>query len=88
MKKILLIAVLLLTVSCIPAFADSIPSNLEIFDETTVGAKIDAPNLFLQYGNHSLGCEVGLTNLFEDWDQSGYAIVKYTFKGSLFNLDK
>ena len=87
MKKLIL--TLILTLAFTPlAFADSIPSNLEIFDETTVGAKVDLPNLVKTTTNTALGAEVGLSNLFEDWDQSGYVIVKFTYTGSLLDLTK
>ena len=90
-NKFAVIAVMVLAlfmIGVIPVFADSIPSNLEIFDETVVGAKIDLPDLIKITASSSLGAELGMTNMFEDWDQSGFVIVKYTWKGSLLDFTK
>ena len=82
MRAIILAALLILATS--PAFA----TNLEIFDETELGAKIDAPNLFVKKGNHSLGAEISITDMFNSWDDGSQAFVKYTWTGSIFDLDK
>ncbi len=86
MKRLILITLAIMLLA-MPAMA-TIPSNLEIFDETEVGAKVDLPNLFVKKGAHSLGGELEVRNLFERWSDSLYVGIKYTYRGSLCDLDK
>jgi len=82
MKSIIL--AVLIALATTPVFA----ANLEVFDETELGAKIDAPNLFVKKGDHALGAEISITDMFNSWDEGSQAYVKYTYYGSIFNLDK
>jgi len=59
----------------------------DIFEETTLGAKVDLPNL-VKKGNHSLGAELSITDITNDWDLGSQAFVKYTFSGSIFDFTK
>jgi len=77
----LVLALLLIT-------APSFSANLEIFDETDLGAKIDAPNLIVKKGNHALGVEVSINDITRDWKDGSQAYIKYTWSGSIFDLDK
>ena len=82
MKKGLILAVLLMFLA-VPVHA----YNIEIFDETELGAKIDIPNL-IKKDKHSIGFEIGITNIHDKWKDSSYGIVKYTYWGSLFDFSK
>jgi len=81
-KSIILAIVLTVALIAVPAFAD------DIFENTTLGAKIDAPNLVLQKGDHAIGAEISITDITEDWDLGSQAFVKYTYKGCFGLCDK
>jgi hypothetical protein len=83
MRKIITFIILISLIAC-PAFA----YNMEVFDETELGAKVDAPNLIQITENCSVGVEAGVYDLHEDWKDSSYAAVKFTYTGSLINLTK
>ncbi len=63
-------------------------ANIEIFDETELGAKIDVPNLIKITENSSIGVEAGVNDLHHDWKDDSFAFVKYTYRGSLFDFTK
>jgi len=76
MKRTLALAAILLFL-CTPLFAD------DIFENTDLGAKVDIPNVF-KSGNHSIGAEVSITDITEDWNDGSQAYIKYTWNGTLF----
>jgi len=78
--KNLLLSLALLAFLSTPVIAE------DIFENTDLGAKIDAPNL-IKKGNHSIGAEVSITDITRDWNDGSQAYVKYTYTGSIFNLD-
>ena len=82
MKKLLILAVAILMIGAVPVFAD------DIFENTTLGAKIDLPNLVLKKGDHSIGAEISITDITEKWDLGSQAFVKYTFRGCFLLCDK
>jgi len=85
MKKLLIILfAVMFIVGGTPVFA----TNIEFFDETDLGAKIDAPNLILKKGNHSIGAEVSINDITRDWDLGSQAYIKYTFNGCFLLCDK
>lgn len=91
MKRIMLCLAVLMFM-CVPiAQADSIPSNLEIFDEMTLGVKIQSQDIILKSKYIDIGAEIGA------WDISNYntsklnmfAMGTITIKGiSIFDLTK
>lgn len=78
MKKmsVLLIMIALLAITG-TGYAD-IPTNLKVFDETTIGAEIDLPDLIKLTKNSSIGIRVGVFDLHEDWKDSSFAMIKFT----------
>jgi len=83
MKKTITLLILLGLITT-PALA----YNFEVFDETNLGAKVNAPNLFVQKGSHSLGAEATIYDITEDWKDGSEVLLTYTFTGSIFNLDR
>lgn len=81
MKGLILAVLLMFVITPVYAY------NFEIFDETELGAKVDLPDL-IKKDNHSIGVEVGFTDLHQDWEDSGYAVVKYTWRGSILDFSK
>ena len=85
MKKLIIIAVavmLVMSMGVMPVMAD------DIFENTTLGAKIDLPNLVLKKGDHSIGAEISITDITENWDLGSQAFLKYTYKGCFLLCDK
>lgn len=87
MKKTL-VMLLVMLLFAIPAFAD----NLEMFDETEVGAKVDLPEL-VKLGPVDLGVEAGIDSIHDllndtENDASSYLIAKATIHWTLVDLSK
>jgi len=84
MKKLLIIlfAVMFIVGGTAPVFSD------DIFENTDLGAKIDLPNIVLKKGDHSIGAEISITDITEDWDQGSQVYLKYTFSGCFLLCDK
>ena len=84
MKKLLILAVAIMFIvgGTAPVWGD------DIFENTTLGAKIDLPNLVLKKGDHSIGAEISITDITKDWDLGSQAFVKYTFRGCFLLCDK
>jgi len=84
MKKTLITLVLLMFLSTPLAFGD------DIFENTDLGAKVDAPNLiaFGSSGNHHVGAEISIFDITENWDEGSQAYVKYTYSGTIFGGNK
>jgi len=76
------VALILMVIGIAPIYAD------DIFENTTLGAKVDMPNLVLQKGDHSVGAEISITDITEDWDLGSQAFVKYTYSGCFGLCDK
>ena len=72
---------LVMSMGAVPAIA----ANAEIFDETELGAKIDAPNLIKITKNNHIGIEVGLFDLTKDFKDGSFAFAKWTYTGCLLN---
>ena len=84
MKKLIVLSIII-AFACIAtptAFAD------DIFENTDLGAKIDAPNLIKFNDNHAIGAEISITDITQDWDLGSQAYIKYTYSGSLLDFSK
>lgn len=87
MKKSMLVAMLLLAISAVPAFA----GNLEMLDEITYGAKIQSQDIILKSDYIDIGAEIGAFD-FHNSDSiknSAYAMGVITVKKiSIFDFTK
>jgi len=83
-KSIILSIILAIAFIATPAIAD------DIFENTDLGIKVDAPNLIGigSSGNHNIGAEVSITDMTSSWDEGSQAYIKYTYSGTLFSLGK
>ena len=83
MRKVILIAVMLLAIVAVvavprPSFADSIPSNLELWDEMTIGGKIASTDLLLSTKYVDVGAEIGVMDFSNFTNSKGSAFAMAT----------
>ncbi len=83
MKKILL-ALSIVALMTSPVLA----TNAEVFDEVSMGAELDMPNLVKVTKTVSLGVAVGTNDLQEFWEDDAYIVTKLSWTGSLFDFSK
>jgi len=82
MRKLFIILILMTFVAA-PVFA----ANAEWFDETELGAIVDLPSIFIKKGNHNLGGEAVLFDLFSEWKEGSAVYVKYSYTGCFLLCD-
>ena len=89
--KRLILAFALIVLIATPTFADSIPSNLEIFDEIKLGIKIQSQDIILKSKYVDVGAEIGawdITN-YDNSKLNMFAMGTITIKKvSIFDLTK
>jgi len=80
MKKLLINSLIIAFIVC---FIAALSSADDIFENTDLGAKVDVPNI-IKKGNHSIGAEISIFDITENWDEGSQAYVKYTYSGVFF----
>ena len=83
MVMLILIAAIIVCMGAIPAFADSIPSNIEYMDEVDLVYEVGGSDFI--YGSEKLdiGVMTGISNLGNPWNDektNSYVMVKVDVK--------